>query len=66
MSTVAASSGRRRPSWSEAAPPSSWPAAMPAKNVVRVSCTCVAVACRSRATSGNAGKYMSVASGAMR
>ena len=35
------------------------------KNVVRVSCTCVADADRSSATRGNAGTYMSVASGAI-
>src|SRR3982751_1484789 len=38
---------------------------MPTKNVVRVSWTCVAVADRSPATRGNAGTYMSVASGAI-
>src|SRR3954451_1495980 len=35
------------------------------KNVVRVSCTSEAPACRSRPTSGKAGTYMSVASGAI-
>ena len=38
---------------------------MPTKNVVKVSCTWVAVADRSAATGGNAGTYMSVASGAI-
>src|SRR4051794_34253832 len=38
---------------------------MPTKNVVRVSCTCVADADSSPATCGNAGTYMSVASGAI-
>ncbi len=60
-----ASSGRRRPTRSENGPPASWPSAMPTKNVVSVSCTWVAEASRSRPTSGNAGTYMSVASGAM-
>ena len=44
ITTSAASSGRRRPRWSETGPPISWPSAMPTKNVVSVSCTCVAVA----------------------
>ena len=65
MATIAASSGSRRPRWSETGPPTSWPRAMPTKNVVKVSCTCVAVADRSAATRGNAGTYMSVASGAI-
>ena len=60
-----ASSGRRRPTRSENGPPASWPSAIPTKNVVSVSCTWVAEASRSRPTSGNAGTYMSVASGAM-
>ena len=60
-----ASSGRRRPTRSENGPPASWPSAIPTKNVVRVSCTWVAEASRSPPTSGNAGTYMSVASGAM-
>src|SRR4051794_17426183 len=38
---------------------------MPTKKGVRVSCTCVADAERSPATRGNAGTYMSVASGAI-
>ena len=38
---------------------------MPTKNVVKVSWTWVAVAARSSATCGNAGTYMSVASGAI-
>ena len=38
---------------------------MPTKNVVNVSWTWVAVADRSAATCGNAGTYMSVASGAI-
>ena len=38
---------------------------MPTKNVVKVSWTWVAVADRSAATCGNAGTYMSVASGAI-
>ena len=38
---------------------------MPTKNVVKVSCTWVAVADRSAATAGNAGTYMSVANGAI-
>src|SRR3954451_7783502 len=62
---TAASSGRRRPARSEYGPPTSCPSAMPTKNVVSVSCTWVADASRSRPTSGNAGTYMSVASGAM-
>ena len=59
------SSGGRRPTRSEAGPPISCPSAMPTKNVVNVNCTCVADAARSRPTSGNAGTYMSVASGAI-
>ena len=47
MATIAAISGRRRPRWSETGPPTSWPRAMPTKNVVKVSWTWVAVADRS-------------------
>jgi hypothetical protein len=61
----AASRGLRRPVRSDMGPPSSWPSAMPTKNVVSVSCTWVAVVSRSRPTSGNAGTYMSVANGAI-
>src|SRR4051794_4963448 len=38
---------------------------MPTKKVVSVSCTSVALPCRSSPTMGNAGTYMSVASGAI-
>ena len=59
------SSGMRRPRVSETGPPTSWPSAIPTKNVVSVSCTCVAPASRSSPTRGKAGTYMSVASGAI-
>lgn len=65
MATIEAISSRRRPCWSDTGPPMSWPSAMPTKKVVKVSWTCVAVADRSPATRGNAGTYMSVASGAI-
>lgn len=65
ITTTAASSGRRRPTWSDTGPPTSWPSDIPTKKVVRVSCTWVAVATRSPATCGKAGTYMSVASGAI-
>jgi hypothetical protein len=65
ITRIAAISGRRRPRWSETGPPTSCPSAMPTKNVVNVSWTCVAVAANSPATCGNAGTYMSVASGAI-
>ena len=59
------SSGVRRPRASETGPPTSWPSAIPTKNVVSVSCTWVAPASRSWPTRGKAGTYMSVASGAI-
>jgi hypothetical protein len=65
ITRVAASSGLRRPRWSETGPPTSCPSAMPTKNVVNVSWTWVALAVSSSATCGNAGTYMSVASGAI-
>ena len=65
IATIAASNGIRRPRWSDTGPPTSWPRAMPTKNVVKVSCTWVAVADSSAATAGNAGTYMSVANGAI-
>jgi hypothetical protein len=65
MTETAASSGRRRPRWSETGPPINWPRAMPMKKVVRVSWTWVAVPDRSLATRGNAVTYMSVANGAI-
>jgi len=37
--------------------------AKPATQAVRVSCTCAALVCRSRAISGKAGRYMSIESG---
>lgn len=65
MTTVASSSSRRRPCWSEIGPPMSWPRPIPMKKVVKVSWTWVAPADRSAATRGKAGTYMSVASGAI-
>ena len=65
ITTTEAISRRRRPRWSEIGPPTSWPSAIPTKKVVKVSWTWVAVADRSLATCGNAGTYMSVASGAI-
>ncbi len=57
------SSGRRRPSRSLTGPIRSWPAAMPIRHAVRVSCTADALACRSRLICGKAGRYMSMHSG---
>ena len=65
MTATAAISSPRRPRWSDTGPPISCPSAMPTKKVVKVSWTWVAVAVRSVATCGNAGTYMSVASGAI-
>lgn len=65
MTRTAASSGRRRPRWSDTGPPISCPRAIPTKKVVRVSWTWVAVPPRSLATRGNAGTYISVARGAI-
>ncbi|CAH0266320.1 hypothetical protein SRABI83_03523 [Arthrobacter sp. Bi83] len=61
---VPATRGMRRPRWSLKGPPTSWPSPIPAKNVVRVNCTADAVVPNSCDTRGNAGTYMSVASGA--
>src|SRR5699024_5781168 len=62
-STIPNSSGPRRPILSESGPATIWPLAVPRKNAVIVSCIREAVVDSSPATSGNAGMYMSVASG---
>src|SRR5699024_7936081 len=61
--TMPNSSGARRPIRSESGPATTWPHAVPRKNAVIVSCIREAVVESSSATSGNAGMYMSVASG---
>ncbi len=61
---MAAISGVRRPSRSLSGPISNWPSASPATHAVSVSWTGDAlVSQRSRAISGNAGRYMSIDSG---
>ncbi len=52
----ATSSGRRRPNVSESDPISTCPAARPARDAVRVSCTAADVAPRSAVISGNAAR----------
>ena len=58
-----ASKGGRRPRRSLIGPITSWPIARPARNIESVNCTAPADAPRSRAICGNAGRYISIASG---
>ena len=55
--------GRRRPIWSEMAPPRTWPVAKPTKKVVSVKPSIVEFVARSTVICGNAAEYMSVAIG---
>lgn len=61
---VPTSSGVRRPIPSDSGPTNSWPSAMPIRNAVIDSWTPVAVVPSSSAIVGNAGRYMSIESGA--
>ena len=61
--TSAAISGTRRPKRSLSGPISSWPSASPVTHAVSVSWTTEALAPNSRASSGKAGRYMSIDSG---
>ena len=58
-----ATMGRRRPIWSEMAPPRTWPVAKPTKKVVSVKPSIVEFVARSAVICGNAAEYMSVAIG---
>ena len=59
-SAIPASSGRRRPDVSDSGPASTWPAASPITNTVRVSWITGPLACSSRPMPGMAGRYMSI------
>ena len=59
----AASNGTRRPKRSLSGPITNWPRARPVTHAVNVSCTTESLASNSRASSGNAGRYMSIDSG---
>lgn len=56
---IPASSGRRRPRASLSGPVSSCPSASPIRQAVSVSCADEAVVCRSAASAGRPGTYMS-------
>ncbi len=59
-SATPTSTGLRRPNRSDTGPMTSCPTAPPNIIAVIVSCAAVAEVCRSRATSGSDGRYMSV------
>ena len=59
----AATNGSRRPKRSLSGPISSWPSARPVTHAVNVSCTTESLVSNPRASSGNAGRYMSIDSG---
>src|ERR1700716_2816343 len=62
--TSPTSRGRRRPYVSDSGPAINWPSANPIRQVVSVSCTADGPARRPAEMAGNAGRYMSMDSGA--